>query len=289
MKDQIFASVVATFCLTVSTAMAADLPVKSALTPAFALNDWSGFYLGAHGGYGWGDDPSTVKNKPTVPVGLLQDPGTTINPTNSKGGLGGFQAGYNWQNDSSLVLGFEIDLSGSDIKGSSSSGTLSASTTDIFGNPLSGSVTDTRSEKFEMLGSARARAGYAITTNAMLYATGGLGWTRFVQTNSDMTFSSSIIGGVPQIVQTTLITTTPMWEFGWVAGAGGEAKIGGSNWIARLEYLHYDFGKSAGVQNTLAVNGVPFSTGTTSGRLTADVVRVGVSYKFGSGTNVARN
>jgi outer membrane immunogenic protein len=122
----------------------------------------------------------------------------------------------------------------------------------------------------------------------MLYATGGLGWTRFVQTNSNIQFSSAFAG--PQILQFTNITTTPMWEFGWVAGAGGEAKIGGSNWIARLEYLHYDFGKSAGTQNTNTANGVSFfAPGTTSGRLTADEVRVGVSYKFGGGTNVARN
>ena len=102
MKVQILASV-ATFCLTVSTAMAADLPVKSASAPAFALNDWSGFYLGAHGGYGWGDDPSTVKNNITSLPDVLV-PGTTISPTKSKGALGGFQAGYNWQYDSSWVL-----------------------------------------------------------------------------------------------------------------------------------------------------------------------------------------
>jgi outer membrane immunogenic protein len=260
----------------------------AALNPSYGLNDWSGFYLGAHGGYGWGDDPSTVKNNITFLPDSVAVPGTTISPTKSKGALGGFQAGYNWQYDSSWVLGLEIDLSGSDIKGSSS-GSSSASITDLFGNPASGTVTDTRSDKFEMLGSARARAGYALTTNAMLYATGGLGWTRFVQTDSNMQFSSAIFG-VPQIVQFTNITTTPMWEFGWVAGAGGEAKIGGSNWIARLEYLHYDFGKSAGTQNTIAGNfGPSVTTGTTSGRLTADVVGVGVSYKFGGGTDVARN
>jgi outer membrane immunogenic protein len=287
MKVQIFASV-ATFCLTVSTAIAADLPVKSASTPAFALNDWSGFYLGAHGGYGWGDDPSTVKNNITVLPDSVVVPGTTISPTKSKGALGGFQAGYNWQYDSSWVLGLEIDLSRGDIKGSSS-GSSSASITDLFGNPASGAVTDTRSDKFEMLGSARARAGYAVTSNVMIYATGGLGWTRVVQTNSNTQFSSAIFGA-PQIVQFTSITTTPMWEFGWVAGAGGEARIGGSNWIARLEYLHYDFGTSAGTQNTVTSNvGLAAATGITGGRLTADVVRAGVSYKFGGGTNIARD
>jgi outer membrane immunogenic protein len=123
----------------------------------------------------------------------------------------------------------------------------------------------------------------------MIYATGGLGWARVVQTNSNTQFSSAIFGA-PQIVQFTSITTTPMWEFGWVAGAGGEARIGGSNWIARLEYLHYDFGTSAGTQNTVTSNvGLAAATGITGGRLTADVVRAGVSYKFGGGTNIARD
>ncbi len=39
-------------------------------------------------------------------------------------------------------------------------------------------------------------------------------------------------------------TSTPTWRFGWVAGIGGEARVFDSNWLARLEYLHYDFGHS---------------------------------------------
>jgi opacity protein-like surface antigen len=35
--------------------------------------------------------------------------------------------------------------------------------------------------------------------------------------------------------------STPQWEFGWAAGAGGEFKIT-NYWLFRIEYLHYDFG-----------------------------------------------
>ena len=36
----------------------------------------------------------------------------------------------------------------------------------------------------------------------------------------------------------------PSWRFGAVVGAGVEARLWDSNWLARLEYLHYDFGDS---------------------------------------------
>ena len=72
----------------------------------------------------------------------------------------------------------------------------------------------------------------------------------------------------------------PHW-FGWVAGAGGELRLGASNWIARAEYLHYDFGT---VVDTTAVTitGGPGSFAEKGGRQTIDVVRGGLSYKFGN-------
>ena len=52
-----------------------------------------------------------------------------------------------------------------------------------------------------------------------------------------------------------------------------------SNWIVRLEYLHYDFG-SAHPQITSTTVGFP-STADRGGNQTLDVVRAGLSYKFG--------
>ena len=64
-------------------------------------------------------------------------------------------------------------------------------------------------------------------------------------------------------------------KFGWVAGVGGEVKLFGSNVIGRLEYLHYDFGPVLGSRS------LPNFLEIRSGRQTIDVVRVGLSYKFG--------
>jgi opacity protein-like surface antigen len=68
---------------------------------------------------------------------------------------------------------------------------------------------------------------------------------------------------------------------------GGEAKMYNTNWLFRVEYLHYDFGNQGGFSNTtFSTGGGGASSGSarTSGNLTADVVRAGISYKFGGST-----
>jgi len=56
----------------------------------------------------------------------------------------------------------------------------------------------------------------------------------------------------------------------------------GPNWVGRVEYLHYDFGKFEDTNTfTTTVPGlVPYSE--RRGRQTIEVIRAGVSYKFDS-------
>jgi opacity protein-like surface antigen len=231
-------------------AMAAMPPV------AAAVWSWSGFYVGANAGYGWGHDPSS--NLVTAfESGLGQLPTYLAGP-NSNGFVGGFQAGANWQTGS-VVGGLEIDLSGSDIKGSSS-----AAGFDTGGAPVSATQTD----KFDLLGSGRARLGYLVSPSIWLYGTGGLAWTRLEQTTTSVNSDG------------TTITSVPSWRFGWVAGAGGEARLWNTNWLARLEYLHYDFGDSGSSSAGFPTPIFFLTNSTTSRRLTADVVRAGIDYKF---------
>jgi opacity protein-like surface antigen len=233
----------------------AMMPVRAA--PA-AVWSWSGFYLGAHAGYGWGQDSSSTLVTAFEP--MLGIPAAILTGPNSKGFVCGFEAGANWQTGN-VVGGAEIDLSGSDIKGTSSTTGV-----DIFGLPVSGTQTD----KFDLLGSARARLGYLVWPGVLLYGTGGLGWTELQQT----LITTNADG--------TTTTTTPSWRFGWVAGAGGEARLWNTNWLVRLEYLHYDFGNSgssfSGFTNTGVVTFVP--SNTMSHHVTTDIVRAGIGYKF---------
>jgi outer membrane immunogenic protein len=109
----------------VSVASAADVSapaVKAAhsglSSPAY---DWSGFYIGAFGGYGWS--------------------GSDFN-----GGFAGGTLGYNAQ-FGSLVVGGEVEGAWAKLKGTQSGG--------VLGIPVS--VTDT----IQAFGSATARLGYA--------------------------------------------------------------------------------------------------------------------------------
>ncbi len=93
-------------------AVAAPAMVTKAPRMAPPLQSWAGFYLGAHGGYGWKDnDFSTNFATPFGPA--IFDGGIK-----SAGWLGGGQAGYNWQY-TNVVAGLEIDGSATGIKGSS--------------------------------------------------------------------------------------------------------------------------------------------------------------------------
>ena len=218
---------------------------------AVAAASWAGFYLGAHGGYGWGrnDGLSTVSAAP---------PADLVYPK-LRGGLYGGHFGYNWQFDR-VVAGFEADLSIARIGGRAQV---------QYAVPPS-AMTSSREPEIEALGSVRARLGWAAGENVLLYGTAGLGWERIATTEG---FSSVAPAGT-----VTSSTYDAVDRFGWVAGAGAEARLPGSNWIGRLEYLHYGFG-------TIGENGVVTNTaGTFTDRASShgvDVLRAGLSYKFG--------
>jgi outer membrane immunogenic protein len=254
LKRHLLASV-GVVALTSASASAADF--KGPAPAAAAPWSWTGFYIGAHAGYGWGRDPFTDQifgNK-------------ILSGINSNGFLGGFQAGANVQHGP-WVGGLEIDLSATNIKGTTTS---TSGTIDVGDDTLTSTLRQT--DKFDWIGSARARFGYVPWPNLLVYGTGGLAWTRFSQTQqADLNITT---GGSTVIA--TLATTTPTWRFGWVAGAGVETRLWDSNWLARIEYLHFDFRDSG---NSISTEGF---FNSTSDNLTVDVVRAGLSYKFGLG------
>src|SRR5262245_42564910 len=98
------AALLVSTCLS-APAFAADLPVKAPRAAQPVVADWTGFYLGIHGGYGWAD--FGVKDLDLGVVGL-SDP----NPT---GAVFGGQAGYLWQRGN-FIGGIEIDYSFADLK-----------------------------------------------------------------------------------------------------------------------------------------------------------------------------
>jgi opacity protein-like surface antigen len=243
------------------SALAADMPVRpppTAVAPATccAVPDWTGFYVGIHGGGGWG-------HKDFQPSAFEEgDPPFLFSPNASpKGGVFGFQFGYNWQ-WGPVVGGLELDYSGADIK--------ETSTFSNFVDEDLATHTFTREVKIDSLASVRGRLGYLIVPNWLLYGTAGIGWAHQRLTMTDIEFD---VVPAQSVVHNESFTN----EFGWVAGVGLEWKFwpGSNAWLLRGEWLHYDFGRSthAGLDIIPDVN-------VFNVRTTVDVARAALSYKF---------
>src|SRR3977135_957635 len=95
---------------TAVSAQAADMAVKAPYlkAPVAMVYDWTGFYVGVNAGVGLGRDYTRL----AVPT-LLGFEASYLNP---QGGLGGVQAGYNYQVQNTmfgaLVFGVEADFQG---------------------------------------------------------------------------------------------------------------------------------------------------------------------------------
>ncbi|WP_245411148.1 outer membrane protein [Methylovirgula ligni] len=159
----------------IASASAADLPsIKEApaYVPPPPVLSWTGFYVGAEGGYAWGESYQS------------QD-GATTDTYHPRGGFGGGTVGYNWQ-FSQFVLGLETDFSGGDIVGSLPIGRYN-------GYGCGSGPCETRINWF---GTARGRVGYAFN-NVLIYGTGGYAYANIhtaIETAPDFTGTSTRSG-----------------------------------------------------------------------------------------------
>lgn len=114
--------------------------------PMRDIGPWSGFYLGATAGYGWGQGRA---DGDLGRIGFDQS-----------GGLGTIFAGYNWQMGRA-VIGAEADIG---------TGSLKSSTVSPIG---------TFNTELNSNGSIRGRAGLLLTPALLLYGTAGFGWANY--------------------------------------------------------------------------------------------------------------
>jgi len=198
----------------VSPAMAADLPVKAtapALAPPVPLYDWSGFYIGGHFGYGWGDSRWTFQHDSF----WNNTRGETVNPR-PDGWLGGGQLGFNYQ-AGHLLFGVEGTLSAADISETVGSPILPAV---VFGG-------DRMTTKIKSLYTVAGRVG-AVWNQFLFYGKGG--WA----------------GGEVELSARTTFGGGAAWtrsrsRSGWLAGAGVEYMLM-PNIIFGVEYNYIDLG-----------------------------------------------
>jgi outer membrane immunogenic protein len=128
----------------------------------------------------------------------------------------------------------------------------------------------TYQNKLPWFGTFRGRLGFTPAERWLVYATGGLAY-------GEVTTSETL-----NVNGASVAFSTNRTKLGWTVGAGVEAALW-SNWTAKLEYLYVDFGT---VNDTL-IGIAPITPVVTGTRVTDQIVRVGLNYRFG-GPFVAR-
>jgi outer membrane immunogenic protein len=249
-------------------ALAADLAYKA--LPPVPIYSWTGFYLGGNVGYSWGTASSVYSDDPLA----FPPPFTSTNSGTEKldGVIGGGQIGYNWEANQTWVLGVEADIQGSAEKGSNSFS--DPYFCDACGGGTEEAVNGTLNSSIRWFGTVRGRLGVLVNPTLLLYGTGGLAYGGISTSGS---FVDTAPGCSPTICTWAFNQTTT--KVGWTAGGGVEGAIANSsNWTWKVEYLYINFGTLSGTG--FGADPLSYSWST---KVTDNILRVGLNYRFNSG------
>ncbi len=268
----------------VGTASAADMAVKAPPLASAPAYDWTGFYVGGNAGYGW-KDPA-VSFTPNDALAAADTCGSGSCPPAASfrigGGLGGLQAGYNWQINQNWLVGFETDFDWSGINGT---GTSNFSLNTVPSNFQA-------SERTQWFGTVRGRFGYLAASNLLLYGTGGFAYGRVnenVSLNSPLsglnpgppTSFACVGGGVGVGASNCFVGNSSRIATGFTIGGGAEYALW-RNLSVKAEYLYVNL-----QGNSVNVVAQGFTPGTTPSSFTAayskvdfNVIRGGLNWKF---------
>jgi outer membrane immunogenic protein len=242
-------------------AAAADIPAPAPVyraPPTVVIFNWSGFYIGVHGGGGWGSKDATSAPYPFAAATITPD-AATIDVT---GWLAGGQFGGNYQ-VGMWVFGVEAQASWADLTGSATC--TSTSTTGGIATAVSANC----SAKVNALGTVSGRLGVAFD-RTLVYAKGGAAWTN---DKYELTSTSALLP--------TFNANHTRW--GWMVGGGLEFGFT-DNWSGVIEYNYLDFGTRP----------IGFTDTTGLVVLNADirerihVAKVGINYRIGGSTVAVR-
>lgn len=234
-------------------AHAADLAYEPVPVAAPEVFNWTGFYIGVHGGIGGGNIDTSFREYEgqELPVGrALSGYGYDFSD-NAFGAFGGAQIGYNYQFAPNWVAGVEADFAASGIKAEHSQSY-------VYDGQFNGS--DDYEAKVDWFGTIRGRLGYAID-NLLIYGTGGAAYGK-VKTSASYTYTDGYVEGFSNSEN----------KWGWTAGAGFEYGIT-KNITLKTEYLYVDLG-------SVTADGGEFEYGEFKTDVAFHTLKAGLNYKF---------
>jgi outer membrane immunogenic protein len=233
-------------------ANAADLALKAPPVAVAPSPSWTGCYVGAQVGWGWGRQhvqtaTANASNGTSFHAG---------NSLNSSGGLFGGQLGCNYQFEGSWVVGVQGFLAGSDINGKGN-------------DPLNVILKDdgTIGVKTDWLASITGRLGITTYNNSTLwYVKGGVAWDHNQWDVSNVDFFPG--------TNNALLSET---RTGWTVGLGVETMLWSPRWTGFVEANYYDFQNG----HTWQFSDPPNITSSfTSGKQNIETVTIGINYKL---------
>jgi outer membrane immunogenic protein len=249
----------------------AVMPIKAPVVAPMHFS-WTGCYIGAQAGAGWGhkniSEPTEQFFQFFAPVG------TPIGADQNAGFTGGGQIGCDYQVAANWVFGARGDFSWAHIEGQASD--------PFFAGKNNGPITLTA--KTDALASATGRLGYA-WDRAMLYGLGGVAWAHDKYAVQGLAFwgagnSFNFCGpSIPSSVPCNPTGTET--RLGWTVGVGLEWALADS-WSVLFEFNHYDFGTRS-VTLTDPNGFVGPVSGPVDVKQRIDAVKFGINYRFGMG------
>jgi outer membrane immunogenic protein len=264
-------------------AMAADSSRINEPPPEFG---WTDFYAGVIVGGEWSNDrTATVTENVSSQSDLNGDIGGAV-VTQGTGSVrskssrfsGGYQLGYNYQNNR-WVFGVVSDVE--ELEGPSGTSSITnAGTVSGADEPYASTGTITSSKSLSYLGTLRGRVGWLVSPQILAFASGGLAYGG----ESATTTVSETLGynDTPPFGTTGGFSRT---RAGWTGGAGFEWMFM-PRWSLSAEYLYYDLGhatyrlprlKQYG-DDGAALETVSAVQSTT--RFDGNLVRFGIGYHF---------
>jgi len=256
----------------VGAANAADLytkarPMVAPVAPPPPAFSWSGCFVGAHWGWGWGrkdvHESEFTSDEAFAASGRIDTSGPIFGGQVGCDYQFGFGKGVGF-GPGGWVIGIQFDGAGTDINGFR---------TDPFGAAFFNfGVFDRIEVKQELLASLTGRLGFAgggggFWSQTLWYVRGGVAWTR---DRWDLTGANDFF------LDSNTAVSSPVTQnrTGWTVGVGWEWAFM-PNWSVFLEWNHYDFGT-----DTLLTTSFGDLTDRFESKQRVETFKVGVNWRF---------